>query len=92
MLSLVFMCFTGLFSLFLFNVYRYSAPSFHQFADFPSSGIAEGEESSRQLVWRSILLGLMTSLETFFFRPTVMILLIAVFGVLFSRRIGRSSF
>jgi len=31
----------GLFSLFLFNVYRYSAPSFHQFADFPSSGIAE---------------------------------------------------
>lgn len=39
----------------------------------------------RQIIWRSLLLGILTSLA-FLIRPTVMILLIAVFGVLFLKK------
>ena len=74
------------FSPYFFSMYTDIPPlPFISLQIFLVLGLLKGEESSRQLVWRSILLGLMTSLA-FFFRPTVMILLIAVFGVLFFKK------
>ena len=74
------------FSPYFFSMYTDIPPlPFISLQIFLVLGLLKGEETSRQLVWRSILLGLMTSLA-FFFRPTVMILLIAVFGVLFFKK------
>ena len=74
------------FSPYFFSMYTDIPPlPFISLQIFLVLGLLKGEESGRQLVWRSILRGLMTSLA-FFFRPTVMILLIAVFGVLFFKK------
>ena len=52
---------------------------------FLALSLIENKGNSRQIIARSLLLGLLTSLA-FLIRPTVMILLIAVFGVLFLRQ------
>ena len=48
-------------------------------------GLLKSQENTRQVIVRSLLLGIMTSLA-FLLRPTVMILLIAVFGILFLKK------
>ena len=74
------------FSPYFFSMYTDIPPlPFISLQIFLVLGLLRGDETRRQLVWRSISLGLMTSLA-FFFRPTVMILLIAVFGVLFFKK------
>ena len=52
---------------------------------FLALGLIENKGNRRQIIARSLLLGILTSFA-FLIRPTVMILLIAVFGVLFLRQ------
>lgn len=52
---------------------------------FLALGLLKNQEKTRQIIGRSLLLGILTSLA-FLIRPTVMILMIAVFGVLFLRK------
>ena len=52
---------------------------------FLALGLLKNQEKTRQIIGRSLLLGILTSLA-FLIRPTVMILMIAVFGVLFLRQ------
>ena len=52
---------------------------------FLALGLLKNQEKTRQIIGSSFLLGILTSLA-FLIRPTVMILMIAVFGVLFLRK------
>jgi len=52
---------------------------------FLALGLLKNQEKTRQIIGSSFLLGILTSLA-FLIRPTVMILMIAVFGVLFLRQ------
>lgn len=52
---------------------------------FLALGLLKNQEKTRQIIGRSLLLGILTSLA-FLIRPTVMILMIAAFGVLFLRK------
>lgn len=52
---------------------------------FLTLGLLKNQEKTRQIIGRSLLLGILTSLA-FLIRPTVMILMIAALGVLFLRK------
>ncbi|KXT78708.1 membrane protein [Streptococcus sp. DD11] len=53
-------------------------------------GLLKEDESPRRLLVRILLLGMVTSLA-FLLRPTVIILVLAAFGILFLKEIGRNS-